>query len=135
MIQNSRDCLLHHFERNWALFTSFQKTSEEFLTIKIFATAIALDDEFFEMLNFFVGRKAMGALQTFAAAADAIAFFGKARINDFVVNRITFRAQHGVSRRKKHEDLTQYFVPSRKKLKFTGMEAEEIHSDRSDDGK
>ncbi len=65
------------------------------MAIELFAATVLLDDHVGDFIDAFVGGETFLAAEALAAAADGVAFFAFARIDDLVFEVAAERTQHG----------------------------------------
>src|ERR1041384_7835246 len=87
---------LERDEADRTFFARFGQAVHEFAAIEWFMGAIALDNAQVGALDLLVGREAIGALQTDAAAADAGTITRLAGVDDFVVTKAALGTTHSV---------------------------------------
>ena len=88
------DRLLERHQADRALLASFGETAHEFTAIELLVRAIALHHAQLRTLDLFVGREAVGALQTNATTSDAGAVTRLARVDDLVITRPALWTTH-----------------------------------------
>jgi len=93
-LEDFLDGALHLVEGDRALLAGFDNAGEELPAVEGFAAAVAFDDSDFIALEDLVGGEAGLAGEAFAAAADAVAFLGKAGVDHFVIEISTLGAAH-----------------------------------------
>ena len=77
--------LLYLFDRHRTLLARAEDTGSELVAVKDLTALVALDYNYRNGLDDLMGRKALAALETLSAAADALALIGGTRINDLAL--------------------------------------------------
>src|SRR5438874_10323000 len=92
--------LVHHIlqgkKTGGTLFKSFRDAGGKFAPIKRFMCPVTLHHAQVRALDFFIGREAIFALQTFATTTDTGAVARLTGIDDFVITRPALGATHSV---------------------------------------
>src|SRR5438046_3737587 len=92
--------LVHHLlqgkETGGTFFKSFRDAAGKFAPIEWCMCSIAFHHAQVRALDFFIGREAIFALQTFAATTNTGAIARLTGIDDFVITRPALGATHSV---------------------------------------
>src|SRR5437764_131626 len=79
---------------NRPLLTSTQQARHHFISIESLATPVFFDDHIRNLVDTLVRSKPSFAFQTFAAAANRVAFTRLARVDNFILDETTERTFH-----------------------------------------
>src|SRR5204862_4666827 len=76
------------------LLAGFQQSGHELLALEPLARAVFLHDHVRNLVDAFVAREALAAVEAFAPPADGFAFLRLARVDDFVAELAAVRTLH-----------------------------------------